>query len=391
MAGGEVLARDPDGAVVLVRGAVPGERVRIDEPVRRRGARRAEVVEVVVASTDRAVPPCPHVAEGCGGCDWQHIAVGAQPGHKVAVVVDALRRLGGLDDAEVVAGPALPAAGGRTSVRAGVLDGRAGFRRERSHDVVVPRSCLVAHPLVEELLVEGRFGQADEVTIRVGARTGERLVLAQPGRAGVVVPDDVVVVGDDELTGGRRVWIHEEVGGRRFRISARSFFQTRPDGAEALVAAVVAAAGDALGPGVRLVDAYAGVGLFSRLLLDADGPGAGGSGVVVERSASSAADARANLADLDVRHVRVDVARWRASPADLVVADPARSGLGAGAVRALAGAGAPVLVLVSCDAGALGRDARLLAEAGYDHAGSTVVDLFPHTHHVEVVSRFVRR
>jgi 23S rRNA (uracil1939-C5)-methyltransferase len=50
----------------------------------------------------------------------------------------------------------------------------------------------------------------------------------------------------------------------------------------------------------------------------------------------------------------------------------------------------PVLVLVSCDPASLGRDAKLLAQAGYRHAGSEVVDTFPHTTHVEVVSRFRR-
>jgi 23S rRNA (uracil1939-C5)-methyltransferase len=54
------------------------------------------------------------------------------------------------------------------------------------------------------------------------------------------------------------------------------------------------------------------------------------------------------------------------------------------------GARAGGVVLVSCDAASLGRDARLLTEAGYRHAGTTLVDLFPHTSHVEAVSGFAR-
>ena len=75
---------------------------------------------------------------------------------------------------------------------------------------------------------------------------------------------------------------------------------------------------------------------------------------------------------------------------DVVIADPARSGLGKPGVAALTRTGAPVLVLVSCDPASLGRDAKLLAAAGYRHERSEVVDTFPHTTHVEVVSRFVR-
>jgi tRNA/tmRNA/rRNA uracil-C5-methylase (TrmA/RlmC/RlmD family) len=102
------------------------------------------------------------------------------------------------------------------------------------------------------------------------------------------------------------------------------------------------------------------------------------------------ADARHNLADLDARIVKVALGRWRPSPAQVVVADPARAGLGADGVAAVAGTGAGLCVLISCDPAALGRDAALLAQRGYVHAGSTVVDLFGHSSHIEVVSGFVR-
>ncbi len=74
-----------------------------------------------------------------------------------------------------------------------------------------------------------------------------------------------------------------------------------------------------------------------------------------------------------------------------MVADPSRTGLGARGVAKIVATHAPRLALVSCDPAALGRDARLLAEAGYDLQSSQLVDLFPHTSHVEVVSRFDRR
>jgi 23S rRNA (uracil1939-C5)-methyltransferase len=114
--------------------------------------------------------------------------------------------------------------------------------------------------------------------------------------------------------------------------------------------------------------------------------------VAIESSRQSAADARANLADLGATVVPVEVGRWspRGVTADVVVADPARSGLGRPGVTALAAAGAPRLVLASCDPASLGRDAALLAAAGYRLRGVQVVDLFPGTPHVETVSRFDR-
>jgi 23S rRNA (uracil1939-C5)-methyltransferase len=389
VAGGEGLARPEGHPVVFVRGALPGEHVRAQLVEVHRGYRRAELLDVVSRSPARVEPPCPSVARGCGGCDLQHAAPGSQPELKAAMVVDSLRRIAHIEEPLVEIGAALPPTAFRTTVRAAVHDGRMGFRRHRSHDVVVTDGCLVAHPLVDEVVREGRFGDASEVTVRVGAATGDRLVVIDPSAGDVVVPDGTVVVGADELRAGRRVWIHEEVVGRRWRISARSFFQTRPDGAAALADAVVRAAGEALG-GARVVDTYAGVGLLSAAVLGLDGSAAAASVVAVERSASSVADAKVNLAGLHARVVRSAVERWRPSRADVVVADPSRVGLGRSGVDVLHATRAPVLVLVSCDVAALGRDAALLAERGFRFEQAELVDLFPHSHHVEVVSRFVR-
>jgi len=388
VAGGEGLARPVDRPVVFVRGTLPGERVRARLVEVHRGYRRAELLSVETPSPVRVEPPCPSVVRGCGGCDLQHAVPGSQPGLKAAMVVDALRRIAHIEEPLVEAGPALPATGFRTTVRAAVDGGRMGFRRHRSHEVVVTDTCLVAHPLVDEVVRHGRFGDASEVTVRVGAATGERLVVVDPFAQDVVVPDDVAVIGADELRAGRRSWIHEEVLGRRWRISARSFFQTRPDGAAALADAVTRAAGDAL-RGARVVDAYSGVGLLSAAVLGAEGAPAA-SVVAVERSASSATDAKVNLSDLHARVVRSGVERWRPSRADVVVADPSRAGLGRQGVDVLHATRAPLLVLVSCDMAALGRDTALLTERGFRLERAELVDLFPHSHHVEVVSRFAR-
>jgi 23S rRNA (uracil1939-C5)-methyltransferase len=98
-----------------------------------------------------------------------------------------------------------------------------------------------------------------------------------------------------------------------------------------------------------------------------------------------------NLADLDARIVESSVERLRAPRADLVVADPSRAGLGAGGAAVVASTRAERIVLVSCDPAAAGRDVGLLKSRGYRPVESVVVDLFPHTHHTEVITRFDRR
>ncbi len=379
-AGGAAVARQAGGRVVLVEGALPGETVDAVVTSEHASYARATVVAVLESSPDRVSPPCPHVARGCGGCGWQHVSPAAQRQAKVALVTEALVRLGGVDQPRVEPGPSLPTEGYRTTLRMAIGPDGAGFRRHRGHDVVEVGECLVAHPLLAELVATGDFAGAWEVTLRCGAATGDRLALLAPSAAGAALPSSVLVVGEDELDAGRRAWMFEEVAGTRLRVSARSFFQASRVGAEALVEAVKAAVAGA-GPG-ELVDAYGGVGLFGATA------GAGREVTVLERSASSAADARVNLASAKV--LRLDVGRWRPSPAAVGVADPPRAGVGRRPVAALAASGAGHLVLVSCDPASLGRDAGLLRAKGFGLRSTTVVDMFPGTPHIETVSLFTR-
>jgi 23S rRNA (uracil1939-C5)-methyltransferase len=363
VAGGLALAREAGGRVVLVDGAIPGERVLV-ETTPRRGATMGAVVEVLEASPDRVEPPCPHVARGCGGCDWQHVTPARQRELRREIVTDALSRLGGVTDPAVRLGPEVPAERSRDVLRLGVVEGVLGLRRREGHELVPVDDCLVAVPALAELLAPGavELGGASEVTLRVGHGTGERQVIA---------------VGAAEASP-----IHAVVAGHRLRVSPRSFFQTRGAGAEALVE--VARGQVAGAPDGTFVDLYGGVGLFAVTL-------AGDRRVVlVERSTSSAADARHNLDGRDAQVVARPVERWRPCPAAVVVADPARAGLGAAGVAKVDATGTGRLVLVSCDAASLGRDTALLRKAGFGHVESVSVDMFGHTGHVEVVTRFDR-
>lgn len=397
-AGGDGVARLADGRAVFVRGAIPGDRVTVTITESRGRFARGVVHGVLVPSADRVPPPCPRVADGCGGCGWQHIEPARQRALKAEIVTDALERIGGVDPDRcpvVGLGPDLSAEGWRTTVRAAVDGGRAGFHVHHGHDTVPvgDTGCLVAHPLVDEVLRDGRFGDAAEVTVRASAATGERLVVLSPTVPDdLMVPDGVTVVGADQLAAGHRAWLHEEVGGRRWRVSAASFFQSRPDGAAALAEYVAAALVSTCserpvdGP-VRLVDLYGGVGLLGGIA--SDRLRATGMSVelqLVEANRNAVADARVNLDGLRARLVRADVRRWRTSPADAVIADPSRHGLGPAVVDRIRATGARTVVLVSCDPGSLGRDTRLLTASGYRLDSAALVDLFPHTPHVEVVT-----
>ncbi len=387
--GGDAVARDSEGRVVFVDGALPDERVLVEITETKKGFARGRVLEVLEPSAHRVDPLCAEVNNGCGGCDMQIATVDHQRDLKVKVVTDALERIGKIptDQLPTLSTVTLPESGYRTNVRCVVVNARPGFRSRGSHDSVIVDGCDVAHPLIQDLLgsagsKSAKFDGCTEVTLRVGAATGDRMVIASPNAKYLSVPDDVIVVGADELAEGKRAWIHEEVAGRTWRISAGSFFQTRPDGAQALVDEVRKSIG-VLPSDARAFDLYGGVGLFAGTVFADDT-----RVIMVEQNESSVADARINLADLDTTIVRSKVETWSPRRADVVVADPARQGLGRNAVSRIAETDAPVVVLVSCDAASLARDAGLLARKGYQLDTVTLVDLFPMTSHTETVSRF---
>jgi 23S rRNA (uracil1939-C5)-methyltransferase len=380
-AGGEAIARDDDGRVVFVRGALPGETIVAEIVHEKRDWARAHVVDVVDASADRVTPPCASRLAGCGGCGWMHLELAAQRRAKAAIVEEALRRTGGIADAVTALGPGVASEGYRTTARvASGPGGAAGFRAERSHEVVAAPNCLVVHPTLRGLLPAMRLDPGVEATLRMSVATGA--IAARWDRTkGAVhgLPAEV-------LRGSAAV-IREDVHGQLLRVSIGSFFQSGPQAAGLLVAAVRRAAPELVDAGV-VVDAYAGVGMFAACATAADA-----YVVAIETSRSAVADAQENLSGRRHELVRGEVGGWRAAAdlcADVVIADPARSGLGAPGTAALTRLNAPVLVLVSCDPGSLGRDAKLLGRAGYIHERSEVIDTFPHTTHVEVVSRFTR-
>jgi 23S rRNA (uracil1939-C5)-methyltransferase len=372
-AGGDAIAHLDDGRVVFVRGALPGERVRVDVHTSKRDFAKGDAVEIVEPSSGRVLPPCPALAEGCGGCGWQHIDEAHQLGWKVDIVRDALRRTAHLDDAQVDVGGAVAPWAYRTTLRFGVApDGRLGLRAGSSHRVVRFDDCLVAHPSINAMLADLRVRGADEVTVRVSAATGERTVLpSAPSATLEGLPADVAV--------GPAGVVHERIGDATLRVSAASFFQSGPAAATLLVDEVRRACGELL-DGRPWLDAYGGVGLFAATL--------GGPATVVESSRSASADARVNVPAAAVECTPFEA--WSAAPFDLAVVDPSRSGLGREATDVLVATGAARVVLVSCDPVAMARDTALLLERGYAHRGARVLDLFPHTPHVEVVTVFDR-
>ena len=91
------MARDADGRVVFIEGALPGETVEVDIRDAKKDFAKATLVEIVERSPLRDAPSCSHRRAGCGGCDWMHLQPAAKLDAKVGIVEESLRRIGRLD------------------------------------------------------------------------------------------------------------------------------------------------------------------------------------------------------------------------------------------------------------------------------------------------------
>jgi 23S rRNA (uracil1939-C5)-methyltransferase len=301
---------------------------------------------------------------------------------KIAVVAEALTRTARIADVEIRSGGSVPATAYRTTLRLAIdPHGKPAFRAAHSQTPVPVEECLVAHPALNVLLRDLVLPGAREVLLRVGARTGDRLIRWWPDT--LPVPAGLPA----GVRTGPHASIDEIVDGVRLRVGADAFFQSSPEAAELLIAAVRRAAGPADGwDDGPVLDACGGVGLFAATVLPADR-----ERLVIESNPVACDDARYNLVNLPARVLQRPLERWTPKRMALVIANPARAGLGKATVDVLAATRTPRLVLVSCDPVAFARDARLLGEHGYRLDGCEVLDLFPQTHHMEVVSRFSRK
>lgn len=376
VAGGDGITRLDDGRVVFVPEVLPGERVEISLAEQKKDFGRGEVLSIVEPSKFRRVPPCPHVEQGCGGCDWQHIDRRHQGQQKLAIVTEAYARTARMDVEPQLRRITEDAR--RTTVRmVADRDGALGFRAHESHDIVPVSSCMVAHPLINEFISQPVLDGAGEVTIRVGARTGEIGVWCHEGKLVNTLPAGTKT--------GERATVTERVGDYSFKVSMGSFFQSSPEAAELIVDSVSRRL-DKLGvEGGYMVDAYGGVGLFSLALsyrFD--------ELLLVESSESACRDAVRNLAECAATIEQANMDQWDSVEADVVIADPSRHGLGKMGAGAVIDTGAETVILVSCDPVAGARDAKYLCDAGYKLGEVEVLDIFPETHHVEVVAAFTR-
>jgi 23S rRNA (uracil1939-C5)-methyltransferase len=398
--GGSGVGRLADGMTVFVPRTVPGDVVRLAELRRRRRHAEAQVAQIVTAGPDRVEPVCPHfTADRCGGCQWLHIAPAAQAEAKRRIVGDALRRIAKLDlpDPELVSSP--HPLGYRTTVTLTVRWRGSrpvvGFHDSVTPDRVFPlEHCAIAHPDLNALWEALRGAAAclprgDDVRLKLRRSSAGALhaVVAGGDRAWT---DGAPLVAAAHARGlSVSVWWQPAAGAVR-RVAGpeadpavAAFAQVNPAVATLLYAAVVNAVQAAGRPG-RLLDLYAGAGETALALAEA-----GWDAVLVELDARAVRRAEALAADRSVRlrciAGRVEEHLAPLLPADVVVVNPPRTGLGAPVTERLFAQFPRRLVYVSCDPATLSRDLARLGVAASHVRDARAFDMFPQTSHVETV------
>lgn len=409
-----------EGKTVFVDGALPGEEVEFAWVSRRRSFDEARTLRVLEATADRVEPRCPHFGV-CGGCALQHLAPEAQVRFKQGVLLDNLQRLGGLTP-DTVLPPLTGAPWGyrrkaRLAVRYVRRKGRVlvGFRERHSPFVADMHVCPVLHPAVGERLddlsrlvggleLRARIAQI-EVAVSEGdaalvfrnlddAPEGDRLALAEFGRQhGLAIylqpggPETVAPLWPPAPRLFYRLPRFElELG-----FLPTDFTQVNFGVNRAMVERAVTLM--ELDGGERVLDLFCGIGNFSLPLARqaAAVTGVEGDRGLVERARDNAA--RAGLEN--VRFEVADLAAPERPPGDggafdRVLLDPPRSGA-LEALPMVAATGARRIVYVACHPGTLARDAgELVRSHGYRLLAAGIMDMFPHTAHVESIAVFER-
>lgn len=424
-----------DGQVILVEGALPGDRVEVRLVHQAKRHAVGKLVRLLQASPDRRKPPC-ILADHCGGCSLQALEARAQQHWKQQLVVETLQRIGQLPPVvrPLLAAPEELAYRNRAVIPLerdprGKL--RAGYYRRGSHQIVNMNRCPILDPRLDAMVaplkadLDGsgwpvdRHGAAESpglglrhLGLRIGRRSGERLITLiashgdLPGLASLAErwmtrwPELVGVslnlqpqqsnrlFGPETISILGRGWILEPFCGVELQMGAETFFQVYSEQAERVTALLM----DRLGqPGGILLEGYCGIGTFSLPLAKAGWQVHG-----IEQHPSTVALARANAQRNGLEQhclfhegdvgllLEQALAQNRLGA---VLLDPPRKGLQEAVLASLLAHRPPLVLYLSCDPATLARDLRALCSDGsYRLESVQPLDFFPNTSHVECLA-----
>lgn len=420
-----------DGQAVFVPGTIEGEKWEIKLVKLSSSANYARAENILCASDMRIVPECPHFAK-CGGCDTWHMRYEEELRFKLSKVNNALSHIGkqSLIAEEILGADSVYHYRNKGILAVGTVDGRirAGFYRQRSHDLIPSEDCLIQSPLctkaaksitafmeensilpydeatgkgvVRHIFCRKAHYSADAVLCIVAARgfgektkaLVERLRSDCPELSGIVLNinksrGNTVLAGDFYTLWGRET-IRDMLRGIVFDIAPQAFYQINPTQAERLYGKALEYAdlkGDEL-----VFDLYCGAGTISLCLAKSAGQVIGAEIVpqAIENARKNAENngiMNAEFICADTGKAACDLAAKGLKP-KVVVVDPPRKGMDEAAISAVSSMAPERVVYVSCNCATMARDILRFNALGYTLNKACAADMFPRTSHVECVS-----
>lgn len=421
---------DLDGYKIFVEGALPSEKISCVITTRKKNYAIGKLVEVIKPSENRRKPICPHFDQ-CGGCQLMHASYDEQLKIKKNRIKNVFSRLAKLDDItidDVV--ESLPRVRYRNKIQMPTAwqKGKAkiGLYQKRSHEVIDVEHCYLHNECgqgvyedVRLILANSSLSYYDEKTrkgelrhllIRTSSKEGKCLVLLvgtkapsdelkrvgkeisqlqnvkgvvfgkNEGKSNFVLPQKTLLLGGEDF-------LIEEIGGVEVRLSVLSFFQVNLVMAERMYNRALELG--KIAPGMHVIDAYSGVGVFSTLLAK---QGAKVTAIELVKDACDDAKATAlqNGLNIDVVCGKVEDVIGGCDRGEVVFLNPPRKGCEEVVLDRVCQMASERIIYTSCDPATLCRDARFLYDQGYRKIHLTPFDLFAQTMHVETIALFTK-
>jgi 23S rRNA (uracil1939-C5)-methyltransferase len=320
------------------------------------GELRARLVEVEDPSPQRTTPGCPYFGT-CGGCHYQHANYDYQVEQKIAILREVMRRVGKFEAPEHIHRITGPEWQYRNRSQFHVRDGRLGYLKAGTHELVAIEKCPISSPRINEciqalnrMLRDRRFPSfVSEIEVFTN-ETETQLNVLQTSRP---IAKSFFDWASEEIPG----YVSGPITYQGFRVSHKAFFQVNRFLVDQLVDAAI---GDA--QGVSALDLYAGVGLFSWPLAEQFE-----HVTAVESSAAAVGDLLHNVPKVEAARGSVDeyLAAQVKAP-EFVLADPPRAGWGSTRSRHLLRLKPKQINIVACDPATLARDLSPLLSGGYE-------------------------
>lgn len=440
---GKGVGRTPDGQVVFVQGAIPGDVVDVTVQKKRRRHLEGKVSHFHKESPDRITPKCTHFGT-CGGCTWQHMDYEAQLRHKQQEVSDALNRIGGVDVAEftpiigckntygyrnkmefsfsarrwltpeeingnepvtdkTALGLHIPGMWDkivdiehchlqeelpnriRNEVKQYARQNELSFydARERSGFL---RSLMLRNTLAGEIMVVMQFFYEDK-EVRIALLDHLKITFPEITSLQFIINEKANdTIYDQEIVCHHGTpFITEHMGNLAYRITPKAFYQTNPAQAEVLYAKALELA--ELKKTDVVFDLYTGLGTIAQYVAHACEKVVGVESVPEAIAAAKENAKRNNINNTafevgDMRKVFTDDFVARHGNPDVIIADPPRDGMHKDVIEQLLKLKTPKILYISCNPQTQARDLALLCEH-YEVTISQAVDMFPHTQHIE--------